>query len=159
MRNEKNGLLQFLGGLAMLVAGLFILSQKVMVTSGFFGGGLVFGGFHVNNGLVMVPLIIGIIWMFASGGKIASKIFTVGAVLLILAAIIMNTNLYLARTTLYEWVLILVLIFGGAGLLAKVLFADRRPTRDDQPARYDRLEDSRRQAEEIEREIERMKRK
>ena len=78
---------------------------------------------------------------------------------MILAAIIMNTNLYLVRTTLYEWVLILVLIFGGAGLLAKVLFADRRPTRDDQPERYDRLEDSRRQADEIEREIERMKRK
>ena len=34
--------------------------------------------------------------------------------------------LWLVSITMYEWVLILVLIFGGAGLVAKVLFANNK---------------------------------
>lgn len=37
MKNRGNELFQFVGGLAMLVVGLFILSQKVIVSSGFLG--------------------------------------------------------------------------------------------------------------------------
>lgn len=122
MKNKGNELLQFIGGLAMLIAGLFILSQKVVVSSGFFGAGLWFGSFHMSNGLVMVPFIIGIVWMFASGGSFASKVFTGGSVLLIIAAIIISTRIYLVHMPLYEWLLILVLIFGGAGMLARILF-------------------------------------
>lgn len=125
MKKARNELLQFLAGLAMLIAGLFILSQKVMVYSGFFGHGLQIGGFNMSNGLIMVPFIIGIVWMFASGGSLPSKIFTAAGVLIIIIAIIMTTNIRLVQMTLYEWVLILVLIFGGAGLLARILFASR----------------------------------
>ena len=35
MKNKGNELLQFAGGFAMLIVGLFILSQKVVVSSGF----------------------------------------------------------------------------------------------------------------------------
>ncbi len=123
MRRAKNELLQFLAGLAMLAAGLFIFSQKVTVSSGFFGYGWRIGGFYMSNGLIIVPLIIGIVWMFATEGSFASKVFTAAGVFLIVIAIIMTTNISLTRMTLYEWVLILVLIFGGAGLLARILFA------------------------------------
>ncbi len=126
MKKAKNELLLFLAGLAMLVVGLFIFSQKVMVYSGFFGGWMMFGGFHLNNGLIMVPLIIGIVWMFASGGSFPSKIMTGLGGLIIVAAIILSTNISLTRVTLYEWILILVLIFGGAGILVRILLADRR---------------------------------
>lgn len=135
MKNKGNELLQFLGGLAMLVVGLFILSQKVMVSSGFFGADIWFGSFHMNNGLIMIPFIIGIVWMFASGGSFLSKVFTGIGVLLIIAAIILSTRIYLVHLTLYEWILILVLIFGGAGLLARVLLAmpgkNRREKEED----------------------------
>ena len=123
MKNKGNELLQFAGGFAMLIVGLFILSQKVVVSSGFFGAGIWFGSFHMSNGLIMIPFIIGIVWMFASGGSLLSNVFTVVSVLLIIAAIIISTRIYLVRLSLYEWVLILVLIFGGAGMLARVLFA------------------------------------
>lgn len=33
----------------------------------------------------------------------------------------MTTNIHLSAMTLYDWILILVLIFGGAGLVGKVL--------------------------------------
>ena len=60
--------------------------------------------------------------MFATGGSFVSKIFTVLSVILIIASIIASTRIWLVSITMYEWILILVLIFGGAGLVAKVLF-------------------------------------
>ena len=62
----KNELLQFVAGLVMLIVGLYIFSQKVMVHSGFFGSGISIGGFHVNSGLILIPMIAGIVWMFVS---------------------------------------------------------------------------------------------
>lgn len=155
MKNRGNELLQFLGGLAMLVVGLFILSQKVIVSSGFFGAGIWFGGFHMSNGLIMIPFIIGIVWMFASRGSFLSKVFTGGSVLLIIAAIVLSTRIYLSRLTLYEWALILVLIFGGAGLLARVLFAT--PGRKQCGKEEQKAIEVRDKALEIEKEIEQIK--
>ena len=66
------------------------------------------------------------IMMFATGGSFVSKVFTVLSVILIIASIVASTRIWLVSITMYEWVLILVLIFGGAGLVAKVLFANNR---------------------------------
>ncbi len=113
----------------MLVAGLFIFSQKVMVSSGFMGLGFTLGGIQLSNGLIMVPFIIGIVWMFGSGGSLLSKLFTIASVIIIIAAVVMTSHISLMRMTLYEWIVILVLIFGGAGLLARLLLSDRKGAR------------------------------
>ncbi len=121
MKEEKNELMQFVAGIVMLAVGLYIFSQKVIVFSGY--GFFSFGGGRVTSGLIIVPLIIGIVWMFITGANFASKVFTAIAVLLIIVSVIMSTHIHLSAMTLYEWVLLLVLIFGGAGLVGKVLFA------------------------------------
>ena len=114
MKEAKNELMQFVAGIIMLVVGLYIFSQKVIVS---------FGGGRFSSGLIVVPLIIGIVWMFVSGANFASKVFTVLAAIIIIASVVMTTNIHLSAMTLYDWILILVLIFGGAGLVGKVLFA------------------------------------
>lgn len=129
MKEAKNELMQFVAGIVMLAVGLYILSQKVVVFSGF-GGFFRLGGGRFSSGLIIVPLIIGIIWMFITGANFASKVFTAFATLLIIVSIIMSTHLYLSAMSLYEWILILVLIFGGAGLVAKVLFASNKEERE-----------------------------
>lgn len=160
MKKARNELLQFLAGLAMLIAGLFIFSQKVMVYSSFLGSGLgmSIGGMNLSNGLIIVPFIIGVVWMFASEGSFASKVFTAAAVLIIILAVIMTTNISLVRITLYEWVLILVLIFGGAGLLIRILFAGRKtlPTQE-QEEHNPRIGQTSARVDAIEAELERMK--
>ena len=123
MKKARNELLQFLGGLAMLIGGLFLFSQKVMVSSGF-GMGFLLGGVRVASGLLIIPLIIGIVWLFASGGSMGSKIMIGVGVLIIIAGVIASTTIRLQTITLYEWVIMLVLIFGGAGLLAKILLTN-----------------------------------
>ena len=111
-----------------MAVGLFLLFNRVHVGSGFggFGGRLGFGFFSVPSGLVVVPFIISIVWMFASEGSFISKIFTVLSVLFILAAIIMNTTFWVDRMTMFDWLLILVMIFGGGGMVASVLFKDSK---------------------------------
>lgn len=111
----------FLGGLAMLVAGLFFFSQKVLVYSSFFSAGFAIRGFHMRSGMVIVPLIIGIVWLFAAPKNFAAKLFTGAAVLIIIAAVIMSTDFHLLAMTLFDWILLLVLIFGGLGMVLRVL--------------------------------------
>ena len=125
---SNNLLFRFFGGLALMAVGLFLLFNRVHVGSGFagFGGRLSFGFFSMPSGLVVVPFIISIVWMFASEGSFISKIFTVLSVLFILAAIIMNTTFWVDRMTMFDWLLMLIMIFGGGGMVASVLFKDNK---------------------------------
>mgnify|MGYP001035906354 FL=1 len=157
MKKAGNELLQFLAGLAMLIAGLFVFSQKVMVTSGFFGYGFRIGGIHMGNGLIMVPFIIGVVWMFVTEGNIASKLFTAASILVVILAVIMTTDIRLMHVTLYEWALILVLIFGGAGLVARILFAGRHASLPEESRETLRIEETDRKIQAIEEELERIK--
>ena len=151
MKKPGNELLQFLGGLAMLVVGLYIFAQKVMVSSSFLSG-MRLGSLNMNNGMMMIPLIIGIIWMFASGGSFISKVFTGMSVLLIVAAIVISTNISLVHMSLYEWVIILVLIFGGVGILARILLASRAADKEEK-ANSGEIEENRKRALDIEKKI------
>ena len=64
--------LYFVVGALLLIIGLFILSRKVSVTSGFFG--LSLWGFNMGFGLVILPLIFGIIWMCYNPKSLWAKI-------------------------------------------------------------------------------------
>lgn len=140
MKNPKNELMQFVVGIVMLTVGLFIFSQKVVVTSGWFGA-MYLGGIRVSSGLIMIPFIAGIVWMFASDGSFASKVFTVLSVILIITSVILTTNIYLTHMSLFEWIVILVLIFGGAGFTGKVLFAGGSGKKDSQKKRNNKDDD------------------
>lgn len=157
MKRAGNELLKFLAGLAMLIAGLFIFSQKVMVSSGFFGQGFSIGRLHMGNGLIMVPFIIGIVWMFVTEGSVGSKLFTAASILIVILAVIITTDIRLMHVTLYEWALILVLIFGGAGLVARILFAGTRIPGSEERREDPRIEETDRKVREIEEELERIK--
>ena len=140
MKNPKNELMQFVAGIVMLTVGLFIFSQKVVVTSGWFGA-MYLGGIRVSSGLIMIPFIAGIVWMLASDGSFASKVFTVLSVILIITSVILTTNIYLTHMSLFEWIVILVLIFGGAGFTGKVLFAGGSGKKDSPKKRNNKDDD------------------
>lgn len=54
---------------------------------------------------------------FAKPDSLLAQIICVIGVLVIIAAVIATTHIRLHTISLYEWVIYLVLIFGGAGLL------------------------------------------
>lgn len=105
----------------MLVAGLYWLTTKVTVSSSFFGGAFTFGGMNINSGLIVVPFIACIVWLFVNPDSMWAKICLGLSFVLIIAAIIMSTQLRMRTTTLYEYLLMLVFIFGGGAMVLKVI--------------------------------------
>lgn len=99
--------------------------------------------------------------MFTTGANFASKVFTAFSVLLIIVSVIMSTHIHLSSMTLYEWILLLVLIFGGAGLVAKVLFAssasDDKKKKSSRKGKGDDIDSSFSSVKNIDDELEQMK--
>lgn len=122
MKKEKNPLLVFLAGLAMLAAGLYWFASSIHVTSRF-GGSIAWGGgFRTPTGLIIVPFIVGIVWLFIDFDSIVAKFIIGIGILIIIAGIIKSTQFYMKSMDLYEYLLMLVFIFGGGALVCKILF-------------------------------------
>lgn len=125
-KNEPQNTLEFYIGILLMGAGLFFLLNKTIVSSGFsnwrfgsFGG---FGGFNVSSGIVIVPLIIGIIWLFYNPKSIFAKLITILGGIFVVASIIMSLRISFTTTTMFDYVIMIVLIASGAGLLLRSFF-------------------------------------
>ncbi len=110
------GVGEFLAGLAMAVAGGYLLTNQVSVTSGFWRP-WGYNGF----GLSLVPLIIGIGMLFFNGRSIFGWLLTIAGAVIILAGIITHLDIYFRETSLFNTILMLVLLAGGVGLVARSL--------------------------------------
>ncbi len=110
------GLWEFLIGLAMVVAGGYMLISRVTVTSGFWN----WGGYN-TFGLSLVPLIFGIGIVFFNGKSVIGWLLVFAGSVIILAGIIMNLQIYFQPTSLFNTLVMLVLFAGGIGLLAKAV--------------------------------------
>lgn len=129
--NEKNPLLTFFVGLALLGAGLYWLLNSVTVTSGWGMGYIHFWGVAtVPSGLVIVPLIVGIFWWVMKPDSFLAKALTVLGVVIIVAAIIASVHFHFNETSLYNYLIMIVMIVVGAGLLARVLLTGNGDKKD-----------------------------
>lgn len=122
MKNDgNNDVIQFFVGLAMTVVGGYLFMQNVQVSSSNLFTFSMFG--RQMDGLIFVPLIASIVFLFFKY-NIFSKICCGLSLLIIIANVIMNLRLNWTTTSLFGTLVIFVLLFGGIGLLAKVLFAN-----------------------------------
>ena len=110
------GLGEFLIGLAMAAAGGYMLTSRVSVTTGYWQ----LWGYNAF-GLTLVPFIFGILLLFFNGRSVIGWILLFIGVVLILAGVILNLQIYFGHTSLFELIVMLVLLFGGLGLLARSL--------------------------------------
>ena len=69
----------------------------------------------------IVPLLIGVAFLFYDGKSIVGWLLTGIGSAIILAAILMNMDIYFRQTSLFNTLVMLVLLFGGLGLLARSL--------------------------------------
>ncbi len=127
MKRRRNPLGQFVIGMVMLAAGLYWFMSNVTVSTYF---GFHIWGYRLGAGLVVVPFIAGIIWLFLNVDSMGAKILTVVGVVIILAAVISNIRFIFRSTSLYVYLVMLILIFGGAALVGQVLF--RWPKDEDE---------------------------
>lgn len=116
----------FLLGFAMACAGGWLLTNQVTVTSSYFASGLMvpFVNYRMNEfGLSLVPFIFGIGFLFFNGKSLAGWLLTIAGLVIILAGILMSLSIYFRPTTLFHTLTMLVLLFGGLGLILRSLKA------------------------------------
>jgi uncharacterized protein len=106
----------FLIGLIMAAAGGYLLLNQVQVTSSFWRFGA-YGGF----GLTLIPLLVGVAFLFYNGTSVIGWLLTIVGTTIILAGVLMNMDIYFRPTTLYNTLLMLGLLFGGLGVIARSL--------------------------------------
>ena len=108
----------FLGGLAMMVVGGYLLLQQVQVHSGFWDW---FG--PSTFGLTLLPLLVGIGFLFFDGKSVVGWLLAGAGALIIVAGIIANLQIWFRPTSLYNTLVMLGLLAGGVGLVARSLKA------------------------------------
>ena len=102
----------------MVVAGGYLLLTRVTVTSGLWQ----LWGYNAF-GLSLIPLLVGIGLLFFDGRSLFGWILTAAGALIILVGIIANLHVYFRPTSLFDTLLILGLLAGGLGLVARSLRA------------------------------------
>ena len=110
------GIGTFFLGVAMAVGGGYLITNQVQVTSGFWSY------FGPNTfGLALLPLVIGVGLLFFDGSSSIGWILAVGGGSIIFLGILMNLQIYYRQTSLYNTLVMLVLLAGGLGLIARSL--------------------------------------
>lgn len=110
------GLGSFLAGLIMACVGGYLLTSQVMVTSGYWS-------FYGTNtfGVTLVPMLIGVAMLFWNGRSVLGWLLTIAGGVFILAGVIANLHIFFAPTSLFNTIVMLVLLVGGLTLIARAL--------------------------------------
>lgn len=116
-KSEGNPLLELVIGIVLLAAGLFMLSRRIIVHTGWYTWRI--GSFSLSSGTVVIPLIIGIVWYFYNPKSLISKIIIGLGALFIVLSVIMSVSINFMATSMFDYVLILGMIAAGCGLLLK----------------------------------------
>jgi hypothetical protein len=110
------GLKSFIIGAIMAVTGGYLLLNQVKVHSGFWRF-FSYNGF----GIALIPFLFGIGLLFFNGKSIPGWILTVAGFLVIIVGIIANLEIYFLPTSLFNTLIMLILLVGGVALLARSL--------------------------------------
>jgi uncharacterized protein len=112
----EGGVGEFFLGLAMALGGGYLLTSQVTVSSGFWGW-LGPGTF----GLSLLPLVVGCGLLFFDGKSRLGIFLVVGGALIVVLGVLMNLRIYFEPTSRFNTLLMLGLLAGGLGLVARGL--------------------------------------
>lgn len=116
----------FLLGFALACAGGWLLTNQVTVASDYFASGVVVPviNFRMNTfGLSLIPFVLGVGFLFFNGRSVAGWLLTVAGLVIILVGILMSLHIFFQPTSLFNTLVMLVLLFGGIGLILRSLKA------------------------------------
>ena len=100
----------------MAVAGGWMLLNQVTV-----GGGAWSLWGYSSFGLSLLPFIIGVGLLFFDAASKVGWLLLIAGVVIIFAGILVNLRIYFQPTSLYNTLVMLALLAGGIGLIARSL--------------------------------------
>jgi hypothetical protein len=116
----KGGLPIFIFGFALLCVGGYLLLDRVSVHGGYWSW---FGSAGSSFGVTLIPLLIGVGMLFYDGKSVLGWLLASAGALVIFAGIIANLQIHFRATSLFNTLVMLVLIMGGLGLMSRSLKA------------------------------------
>lgn len=123
------GMRAFLLGIIMIVVGGYLLMNQVTVHGGFWNFGFL-GGYGRSFGITLLPLLFGIGILFFDGRSFAGRVLTGAGALFIIAGIIANLDIHFRQTSLFNTLVMLILLVGGTGLVVRSVMPMERRGRD-----------------------------
>ena len=108
------GLAMFFGGVIMSTAGLYLVSRTIILHTNF--NDRFYG---IPFGLTLLPLIVGIGFLFFSAKSPAGWVLTILGITIILAEILVSMDMVLRPITLYQGIIMFGLFTGGIGLIMR----------------------------------------
>jgi hypothetical protein len=114
------GIGEFVMGFVMACIGGYLISNQVNVVGSYWS-------FYGANtfGVTLIPMLFGVALLFWNGKSRIGWLLTAGGALFILAGVIANMHIYFRTATLFETLVMLVLLVGGLGLIARSLAAHK----------------------------------
>jgi uncharacterized protein len=112
------GIGEFFLGVGMALAGGYLLLDRITVRTGFWH---LWG--HNSAGIMFIPFLIGVGLLFANGSSKLGWLLAAGSVLALVIGVLSNLDVYFRATSLWNTLVILVLLAGGVGLIARSLRA------------------------------------
>jgi hypothetical protein len=110
------GLGEFVMGFIMTCVGGYLLSNQVSVVGSYWS-------FYGTNtfGITLIPMLFGVAILFWSGRNIIGWFLTAAGALFILAGVIANMHIYFQPTSLFNTLVMLILLVGGLALIARAI--------------------------------------
>lgn len=112
----EGGVGMFLLGFVMSIAGGYLLTNQVTVTSGAWR----LWGYNAF-GLTLLPFVVGVAFLFFDGKSVIGWILTIAGAVILFVGIIANLEIYFRATSLFNTLAMLILLLGGIGLMARAV--------------------------------------
>ncbi len=118
----SGGIGEFIVGLVMIFIGGYMLANNIVVHSGFWAWKMMFGGVQITAfGASLIPLCFGIFWLFFNGQSWVGWILSLGSLTCIFVGVLMTLDVHFKTVPIYVLIIMLVLLIGGLGLVARSL--------------------------------------
>lgn len=114
----SGGVGQFFLGCGMAITGGYLLLNQITVRTGHWQ----LWGYNAT-GLTFIPFLIGVGLLFANGSSKLGWLLSVGSLVALIAGVLANLNVYFAQTSLWNALIMFVLLAGGVGLMVRSLRA------------------------------------
>lgn len=123
---SSGGVGQFFIGFIMMCGGFYMLLNAISVTSHFgFSSRLytlnALGGFGVTGGMILIPLLFGIGFVFYNSKNPIGWLLSLGSITALIFGVLSSVRINLQSMTMFELIVILVLAVGGLGLFLRSL--------------------------------------
>lgn len=118
----SGGIGHFFLGLIMASVGFYLLLNAISVQSSFGFGTRLFSGsswghsWSVTSGMVLVPFIFGVGFIFYHKNNLLGWILTLGSLAALIFGVIISLHFSLRNMTAFELLVVLILCAGGLGL-------------------------------------------